>query len=575
MANQLMRILFTNLKLPCPPSLPTSSDRELAYVCLSVSDFSACSVRSNNIPLSDLSVFAMESLPSIVTRQNVELLHFVLIPLMAPGHLLPMVDMARLLARRNVKVTLVTTPLNAVRVKATIERENQHCSSSSPIELQLFQFPSAEAGVPEGCESVDALTSMDVKMKFFKALCKLQRPLEELFETLTSPPPTCIISDRYVPSVASVAKKFQVPRIIFDGTNCFNLLCSHSLCSSKVYEKVSDSEAFVVPGLPHRIVLKKPQLPRTFNLRKHQEIGDFIDEVRKTEKEAYGVVVNSFQELEADYMKEYEKVTKQKIWCIGPVSLCNKDNLDKAQRGKNTESNNEKQSQQYLKWLDSWPARSVIYVCLGSLNCVPPEQLMELGLGLEASKRPFILVLRGAYKRDEMEKLLKEDGLEERVKARGLIIRGWVPQVLILSHKAIGSFLTHCGWNSTLEGICSGVPLITFPLNAEQFFNEKVAVQLLETGVKVGAETAINFGEEDKYGVQVKREKVKEAIEKVMDEDEESERIRERARNYAEKAKKAMQKGGSSWLNMSLLTEDIAQHVMGLKLNQPQPSPNA
>ncbi|KAI9121099.1 hypothetical protein K1719_008132 [Acacia pycnantha] len=507
-------------------------------------------------------------------------LHFVLIPLMAPGHILPIVDMARLLARRNsLKVTLVTTPLNAMRIKATIERENQnhHCSSQPPIDLRIFQFPSSDSGVPEGCENVDALTSMDEKIKFFNALCKLQNPLEELLETLIIPP-SCIISDRYVPSVAAVARKFQVPRIIFDGTNCFNLLCNHNLWSSKIFERVSDSEDFVVPGLPHRIVFKRPQLPGTFNIRKHQEIGDFLDEVRKTEKEAYGVVVNSFEELEEDYIKEYEKVTRQKIWCIGPVSLCNKDELDKAQRGKVTESN-EEQSRQYLKWLDSWPARSVIYVCLGSLNCVPPEQLMELGLGLEATKRPFILVLRGAYKRDEIEKLMKEDGLEERVKGRGLIIRGWVPQVLILSHTAIGSFLTHCGWNSILEGICSGVPLITFPLSAEQFYNEKVVVQLLETGVRVGAETAINFGEEDKYGVQVKREKVKEAIEKVMGEEDEEgdEKIRERARNYAEKAKKAMEKGGSSWLNTSLLIEDITQHVMGLKFiddQKPQPSPN-
>lgn len=162
-----------------------------------------------------------------------------------------------------------------------------------------------------------------------------------------------------------------------------------------------------------------------------------------------------------------------------------------------------------------------------------------------------------------MEKWLLEEGFEERVKGRGILIKGWAPQVLILSHRAIGAFLTHCGWNSTLEGICAGVPLVTFPLFAEQFYNEKVVVQVVETGVSVGAETAVHLGEEDKSSrVQVKRGNVKDAIEKVMGEGEENEKIRERARIYADMARKAIEDGGSSHRSMSLLIEDII-HVQG------------
>ncbi|XP_028782164.1 UDP-glycosyltransferase 73C4-like [Neltuma alba] len=489
-------------------------------------------------------------------------LHLVLIPFMTPGHLLPMVDMATLLARQNLmKVTIVTTPLNAVRVRATIDREIR--SGSSNLHIQLFQFPNAEAGLPEGCESFDALPSTDLRFNFMKAVLMLQKPLEQVFEKL-NPTPTCVMYDPYVPSAASAAKKFRVPGITFDGTNCFKMLCNHNLQSSKVYKDVSDSEPFFVPGLPHKMSFKRSQLHPFFNVTTKPD-EEYRDKVWESEKEAFGVIVNSFEELEPEYLKEYREVTGKKVYCIGPVSL---SNMDKAQRGKIESSNEEEQDNDCLKWLDSWPARSVIYVCLGSLNCVPPEQLMELGLGLEATDRPFILVLRGAYKREEMENLLKEDGLEERVKGRGLIIRGWVPQVLILSHKAIGSFLTHCGWNSTLEGISYGVPLITFPMFAEQFYNEKVVVEVLQTGVKVGAESTMNFGEEENYGVKVKREKVKEAIEKVMgEEDEESERIRERARNYAEKAKKAVEKGGSSRLNMSVLIQDMIQQRQVIGFN--------
>ncbi|KAI9122072.1 hypothetical protein K1719_006761 [Acacia pycnantha] len=494
-------------------------------------------------------------------------LHFVLIPLMAPGHLLPMVDMARLLARRHVKVTIVTTPLNAARVRANIDRETQ---LGSPIQLQLIQFPNAGSGIPEGYESADTLPSMDLQENFFKALCLLQHPLEELFGKL-NPTPNCIISDRYIVAAADVARKFQIPRIIFDGANCFFLLCNHCLYDSKVHENVSDSEPFIVPGLPGRIEFKKNQLPGIFNPNaKHQGINAAREMVRRYEADAFGVVVNTFQDVEAEYVKEYKKVSGKKVWCVGPVSLSNENNLDKAQRckGSSNEGDGEEGHYYCMKWLDSWPARSVIYVCLGSLNRVTPEQLMELGLGLEATKRPFIWVLRGAYKREETEKLLLEDRFEERVKGRGFLIRGWAPQVLILSHTAIGAFITHCGWNSTLEGICSGVPLITFPLFGEQFYNEKVIVQVAQTGVRVGCERAVHLGEEEEFdAIQVKREKVEEEVEKVMGEDEEEgKRIRERAGQYAEKAKKAVEKGGSSFLDMSLLIEEVREHVKGLKM---------
>ena len=114
------------------------------------------------------------------------------------------------------------------------------------------------------------------------------------------------------------------------------------------------------------------------------------------------------------------------------------------------------------------------------------------------------------------KKWISEEGFEERTKGRGLIIRGWAPQVLILSHPSIGGFLTHCGWNSTLEGISAGVPMITWPLFADQFLNEKLVTQVLKIGVSVGMEVPMKFGEEEKTGVLVKKEDIKRAICIVM-----------------------------------------------------------
>ncbi|XP_021821658.1 UDP-glycosyltransferase 73C3-like [Prunus avium] len=476
-------------------------------------------------------------------------LHFVLIPLMSPGHLIPMADNAKLLAQRGVAVTIVTTPINAIRIKPIIDRS---IDSGLPIQLVQFSLPLQEFGLPEGCENMDSVPSRKLFWNFFAAVDKLQEPVEKFLETV-KPNPSCIIADKHMAWTANIARKFRMPRLLFDGTSCFTLLCSHNIQEHKVLESVSGSEPFLVPGLPDKIELTKSQLPGSMNPGS-EDFTRLHDKVKQSEEGAYGIVVNSFEELEFEYVKEYKKVNHEgRVWSIGPVSLSNKTDLDKAQRG-NMASIDENKC---LNWLGSWPQSSVVYVCLGSLSQVTTLQLVELGLGLEASNRPFVWVI-SRNKIDEWEKWLLEDGFEERIKGRGLLIHGWAPQVLILSHPAVGGFLTHCGWNSTLEGICAGIPMITWPFFAEQFYNEKFIVQVLKIGVSVGAKVAIPLGEQEISKVLVKRVEFKEAIDKVMiKEGKEGEERRERARELAVLAKKATEEGGSSYLNMTLLIEDI------------------
>ncbi|GMN39275.1 hypothetical protein TIFTF001_008503 [Ficus carica] len=480
-------------------------------------------------------------------------LHFLIIPFMTQGHLIPLIHIARLLAKRNVTITIVTTPLNAVRFNSIIDRDT---NSGLPIQVLQLRFPHAEAELPEGCESVDTLPSPSLLTNFMYAVGLLQQPFEKLFQEL-EPSPNCIVSDKNILWSGDVARKFGVPRILFDGLSCFAVSCIHHLRVSKVHESVaSESEPFVVPGLPDRIELTRAQLSGAFNPGSNQLFKSMREKVMEAEEGAYGVVKNSFEELESEYEREYKKTTGKKVWCVGPVSLCNEDDLDKAQRG-NFKASNKEEEEYYLKWLDSWGPRSVVYACLGSLSRFTPPQQIELGLGLEESKRPFIWVIRGAYKKEEFENWLKEDGYEERVKGQGLLIRGWAPQVLILSHPSIGALLTHCGWNSTLEGICAGVPMITWPLFAEQFYNEKFVVQISKIGVSVGAEKVVHLGDEEKFGVLVKRDQIKEAIDKVMEMGKDGEERRKKAQELAEAAKKATQEGGSSYVNITLLLEDI------------------
>ncbi|KZV15225.1 UDP-glucosyltransferase [Dorcoceras hygrometricum] len=475
-------------------------------------------------------------------------LHFILFPLMAPGHMIPMKDIAKLLAQRGVVVTMITTPLNAKRFSPTIDRATE---SGLEIHLVEIRFPSSEAGLPEGCENLDSLPSLDLASNFFVALGLLQKQVGDLFEEL-EPRPNCLISDMGLPWTTQIAEKFRIPRIVFHGTCCFSLLCSHNIVSSKILDSLSsDSEQFEVPNLPDSIRLRKFQVTGSTK-RDSSAIKDVTDQIRAAEKTSFGVVVNSFQELEAAYVKEYSKAKGERVWCIGPVSLCNKNGLDLVDRG-NKASINE---QDCLKWLNSQEPGSAIYASLGSLSRLIAPQMIELALGLEESNRPFIWSLGGGDKTGELDRWILENGFEERVNGRGLIIRGWAPQVLILSHEAIGGFLTHAGWNSTLEGISAGVPMVTWPLFAEQFCNEKLVVEVLKIGVGIGVETPVKWGEEEKVGVLVRSDDVKKALELLMDGGENGEERRRKARELAEMAKKAIN-GGSSYGNMTSLIEEI------------------
>lgn len=488
-------------------------------------------------------------------NNNNQAVHFVLVPLMSPGHLIPMIDMGRLLAQHGMVVTIVTTPLNALRFNSTIQRDQSQ--SGLQIQLLSLQFPSLEAGLPEGCENMDKLASRISVKNFFVAASMLHQPFEQLLATL-EPPASCIVSGKNLPWTVDTCRKFRIPRIFFDGMGCFALSCTHMLETSKVHETVlSDSEPFLVPGIPHRVELTKRKLPENLNPGS-PDLTEVRNSMRAAEVEADGILVNTFEYLEAEYVEKYKRVKgNSNVWCIGPVSACNKSKLDMTDRGGKIASED---VNQWLKWLDSWEPGSVIYACLGSICGLKPWQLKELGLGLEESKQPFIWVIRGGEKYSQgLEEWFLEEGFEERTSGRGLVIRGWAPQVLILSHPSIGGFLTHCGWNSTLEGIDGGVPLLTCPLFAEQFMNESLVVDVVGIGVRVGIEAAVTWGLEDKAGLVIQREGVRKAIEKVTENGEEADERRKKARELGKMAKMAIEDGGSSYLNIDKFIQFVKQ----------------
>ena len=124
-----------------------------------------------------------------------------------------------------------------------------------------------------------------------------------------------------------------------------------------------------------------------------------------------------------------------------------------------------------LQWLDTQPGSSVLYVSFGSVAVLSVAQIQELAMGLEMSGERFLLVLRPPVNPDNLP--LFPEGFEERTKGRGFVQIGWAPQLWVLSHRAVSAYLTHCGWNSTLEGICRGLPMLAWPVQAEQAMNAR------------------------------------------------------------------------------------------------------
>uniref|UniRef100_A0A7N0TXF0 Glycosyltransferase n=1 Tax=Kalanchoe fedtschenkoi TaxID=63787 RepID=A0A7N0TXF0_KALFE len=486
-----------------------------------------------------------------------EKLHFVVLPFMAQGHAIPLVDFAKLLAeRRDVIVTLLLTPVNHIRVKPILGRSRDR---GVRILVEELAFPAEEVGLPAGCENLDLVPSNPLLANFMAATAMLQPQVEALLQKSISPKPRCLVADSVFMFAAEVARKSGIPRILFHPITCFTYLCSHHILTSKILDTVSDEfEYFDVPGMPHKISFTRSQAKGMAEIETPGWV-EFNDKVIESEKAAFGLIFNTFEDMEHTYLREYEKVRQTRIWSVGPVSLFNKEFGDKVSRGKSSTVDVD----QCSKWLDAQEPGTVVYACLGSSCNLTSAQMLELGLGLEASGRSFIWVVGFGGDDEDARKSLRElfaqNGFEERVNksGRGLVVFGWAPQVLILSHPAVGGFLTHCGWNSTLEGISAGLPAVTWPFFYDNFYNEKLLVDVLRIGVRVGVKLTVKFGKGVDSGIQVHKDDVRDAIRELMGQGHEREARRKRAKELAEKAKKAVEEGGSSHSNMGKIIEDV------------------
>lgn len=216
---------------------------------------------------------------------------------------------------------------------------------------------------------------------------------------------------------------------------------------------------------------------------------------------AIALLFNTCDDLERPFLEYVAKESNKPVWGVGPLlpdafwsaseSLVRDEKIRPKRDGSGVSE------REVLEWLDSKPRGSVIYVSFGSLGAPSEAELAALAAGLEESNRPFVWAFQPQAMLHDAEGIPVQTpggwepvGLASRVGERGLVIRGWAPQLLILSHRATGGFLTHCGWNSTVEALGCGVPMLTWPVHGDQIHNAKLVTRRLRAGIalKSGSE---------------------------------------------------------------------------------------
>ncbi|XP_049370621.1 LOW QUALITY PROTEIN: UDP-glycosyltransferase 71K1-like [Solanum verrucosum] len=212
------------------------------------------------------------------------------------------------------------------------------------------------------------------------------------------------------------------------------------------------------------------------------------------------------------------------------------------------------EDEEFMKWLDQQPPSSVLFLCFGSAGIFEPSQLIEMAIGLEQSGVRFLWSIRLPVDAEttKLEEILPE-GFLERTKNRGIVC-GWAPQVDILAHKATFAFIFHCGWNSTLESLWHGVPIVTCPIYAEQHIN---AFQLVRD-IEVAVEMTLNYRMHHiDHREILKAEEMEKAITCIMDSENPT---RKKVKDMGEIFRMALMEGGSSYISLGRFSETILDY---------------
>ncbi|CAL5347785.1 unnamed protein product [Camellia sinensis] len=460
--------------------------------------------------------------------------HILLVTYPSQGHINPSLQFAKRLARMGVKVTLAT-PFSA------INRMTKTTTTPTPSQGLTI------TGFSDGCDDGYKPGRDDLAHYMSEQRRHGSEAVKQLITATADrgQPFTRVVYTTLLPWVGRVATSLHYPSTFlwiqpvtildiyyyyFNGyANSIKPNCKNDL-----------SLSIELPGLP---ILSSRDLPSFFHPSNEHDFAlqifkDHLDVL--DEQTNPTVLVNTFETLESEALRAIEKIRFVAVGPLIPSAFLDGKNPSDTSFGGDLFQ----KSRDYIEWLDSKADGSVVYVSFGSISELSKQQLEEIAKGLLESHRPFLWVIRpneNVEKKDE-DKLSCEEELEKQ----GMIVP-WCSQVEVLSHPSLGCFVTHCGWNSTLESLVCGVPVVAFPQWTDQSTNAKLMEDVWKIAVRVtkNEEGLVKGGE---FG---------RCIEIMMGSREEGEKMRRNAKKWKGLAKEAAMEGGSSDLNLKAFLNEI------------------
>ncbi|KAJ6830048.1 UDP-glycosyltransferase 72B1 [Iris pallida] len=462
--------------------------------------------------------------------------HIVILPTPGMGHLIPLAELATRLAHRHgFTATFVTYAESASTAQsAYLASLPPSVASLSLPPVDLSDLPPAARAETRIC--VAAARSV-------AALVQLLRELKEGRNVVA------FVADLFGGDSLAAGREVGVPAYMFFPSNLLMLsLMLHlpALDAAISCELRDLPEPLKLPGC---VPVPGSELLSPLQDRKDDAYAWMVNLARKY-REAEGILVNTFDEIEPEAAEVFKKVQvgRPAVYPVGPL----------IQTGGTSPAD----GSGCLSWLDKQPRGSVIFVSFGSGGTLSTEQTTELALGLERSGQRFLWVVRSpsdakadanyfdARSAADPSEFLPE-GFLGRTRDAGLVVSSWAPQMEILRHEATGGFLTHCGWNSTLESVACGVPMVAWPLYAEQKQN---AVMLVE-----GARVALRAAEAGGGGGVVRKDAVARTVRELM-EGEEGKAVRYKAKELQLAGARALAEDGKS----SMALDQVAIKWKGL-----------
>ncbi|XP_057809914.1 UDP-glycosyltransferase 89A2-like [Salvia miltiorrhiza] len=452
--------------------------------------------------------------------------HILVFPFPAQGHMLPLLDLTHQLSLRGLAITIIITPKNLPLLTSLL-------SSSPSIQTLILPFP-PHPSLPPGVENVQHIGNHG-NIPIMAALSQLRDPIIR-WCTSHPNPPSALISDTFLGWTHHVADHLRIPRIVFHSCGAFVVALFDHLWAN--FDSLKPEVDVKFDDVPQQPTFPWDQLPSLFRRCKDLQCrdktaADFIMTSIAANALSWAAVYNSFRALEGPFLGSH--------YSVGPLNLVNGS-------GQLRVGDPEPGSDDgVVSWLDGCGDGSVLYVCFGSQKLLTAAQTEALATGLERSGVRFVWVVKALSAQQVADGFGSvPDGFEDRVSERGLVIKGWAPQTVILSHRAVGGFLSHCGWNSTLEAITAGVMILAWPMEADQFANAKLLVEYNNAAVLVceGPDTVPDPAH---------------LAHKLSDSMRGCAAQRSGAKDLKKQALEAIQVGGSSITDLDRLAQELSQ----------------